>query len=470
MDKPFVHLMETINGYYVFEVNRNMVFSVDKEIYKELKKTMEADTFNGYSAYQKKIFQPLFEQGYLSGHRVKKLKHPATDNLEDILNRRLEMMTLQVTQGCNLRCSYCIYSDLHNERQRSHSGVMMDFDLAKRAVDFFLENSVDNNEINIGFYGGEPLIAFDLIKRITAYAREAAIGKDLSFSMTTNGTLMNNDVIKYLIDNKVSLLISLDGPEEIHDLNRRFAATGSGSFQTIMENLRRLKVADEDYYKTVSFNMVIDPQNDYDVIQSVFTQNDILKGRSIKTAIVDDSYSIEKNVLSPEFVIKDRYANMLEVLRHTGLEKKVRSSHKAQEYILTLLENMKRNTDRGQIPDEFAPSGPCVPGRTRLLVNVYGDFFPCERVSETSEVMKIGNVHDGFDMNKVNALLNIGALTPEECRNCWCFSRCNLCAQSVDNDTEISGILKLKQCHSVKKEIEDRLRFEILLDEMKNYY
>lgn len=109
----------------------------------------------------------------------------------------------------------------------------MDWNTAKKSLDFLLEHSIDNEIVNIGFYGGEPMIEFDLIKKCIEYAKEIFKGKDIQFSITTNGTLINKKIIRYFVKNKVNLTISLDGPKEVHDKNRRFC-NGSGTFDKII--------------------------------------------------------------------------------------------------------------------------------------------------------------------------------------------------------------------------------------------
>lgn len=113
-------------------------------------------------------------------------------------------------------------------------------------------------ERNIGFYGGEPLLQFDLMCRIIEYAEERMRGRPLTFNMTTNGSLLNNKIIEYLEAHKVRTLISLDGPKEINDKNRVFK-NGSGTYETVINNIKHIKENHPSYFNNVSINMVIDP-------------------------------------------------------------------------------------------------------------------------------------------------------------------------------------------------------------------
>ncbi len=108
--------------------------------------------------------------------------------------------------------------------------------------------------------------------------------------------------------------------------------------------------------------------------------------------------------------------------------------------------------------DAAAPGGPCIPGQMRLFVSTDGTFYPCERVSETSPAMKIGNLREGFDMGKVDRLLNIAQDTAEDCKNCWAFRHCKLCSGQSDNCGELSADLRRSQCESVREQVEDLFR------------
>lgn len=106
----------------------------------------------------------------------------------------------------------------------------------------------------------------------------------------------------------------------------------------------------------------------------------------------------------------------------------------------------------------MAPGGPCVPGQRRLFVNVDGALYPCERISETSDIMRIGDIYNGIDHAKVDALLNIGQLTEEKCKHCYAVRYCTLCAKNCDNNGELSPELKASNCQSVHNEVMEKFR------------
>ncbi len=271
--KPFIHPFCTAGGCYIYDVNKNRIISVTKEIYKYLDgkvNELKPDAEHEINAMVKK--------GFLSDKKFKNILHPASKSLEYILDSALEKITLQVTQQCNLRCEYCIYSgEAGNYQNRSHQSKKMSFELAKKGIDFLIAHSQDSNRLNIGFYGGEPLLEFELIKKCVEYAKEQTEGKAVSFSMTTNATLLSEEIIKYLYENDIMLTISLDGPKEIHNKNRKFAGSGAGSFDTIMENMEILKEKYPQYFQNIMFNVVMDPMADYKCISEFFVNYDTVK-------------------------------------------------------------------------------------------------------------------------------------------------------------------------------------------------
>lgn len=169
---------------------------------------------------------------------VEKIEHPGTEIIEHYIKTRIQQLTLQVTQQCNLRCDYCAYSGIY-DRNRIHSKLRMSFETAKKAIDFFLERSVERLDIFVSFYGGEPLLEFELIKQCVEYINNQAEGKRINYIMITNGTLLSDKVVDYLVENNFALSVSLDGSKE-HDVNRKFV-NGEGSFDTIINNIKRIQ-------------------------------------------------------------------------------------------------------------------------------------------------------------------------------------------------------------------------------------
>ena len=471
MDKPFIHLVKTINAHYVFDVNRNEVIEVDEDVYHALDGILRS---SGNNIILPQIVTDKIENlksaRYLSSRTVDEVEHESTNILEYLLDRKVSKMTLQLTQNCNLRCTYCTYTELNNEKQRCHSEKRMTYETAIQALKFLMDHSIDNETINIGLYGGEPTLEFNLIKNIVEHIKKEYIGKKVSYSLTTNATILSDEMIEYFVNNNFYLTISIDGPKKINDIHRRFKATGKGTFDTIVETLIRIKKKYPEYFKTMSISMVIDPQNDYDDINSLFKDCPIFQSIMVHSTIVDDIYSLEKNIPSKSFVETRSYNIFLAFLKIFNIIDNLSARPIAEENITKILDSKSKRKSRIELPKKAAPGGPCIPGQLRLFVDIDGNYYPCERVSETSEVMRIGNLKTGFDLGKCRDILNIGALTAEKCKNCWVFASCNLCAKHADNGNELSGDLKCSHCNESIANAEYELLNAILFDEIKKYY
>ena len=181
MKKPFIHLFSCSNGKYLYDVNSDNIFKISDESYQILE---NGNTYNHQLKY-------LEEIGFLREDKVKLTEHPAGAVLSEFYENQLHGLTLQVTQNCNLRCDYCVYSGKYN--MRTHSDKTMNLEMAQAGIDYLFEHSKKINTLRIGFYGGEPLLEFDLIKCCVEYIEQKSSDKNINFYITTNATLLTPD-------------------------------------------------------------------------------------------------------------------------------------------------------------------------------------------------------------------------------------------------------------------------------------
>lgn len=449
----FFHLFKTRNCCYIYDVNTNLFLKVPKETYSAL------ENYNGDLEALKddSVILNLKEKGYLSSNRAEEIEHSLTDALESILDNSLNTLTLQITQECNLRCSYCVYSGSY--LNRSHSHKIMSIDTAKKGIDFIINHSKNSPTVNFAFYGGEPLLRFNFIKECVAYAKEKGEGKKITFNMTINGTLLTDEIIKFMKDNEVSLLISMDGPKEIHDKNRVFS-NGMGSFDKIMNNINKIKVKFPEYVeKNVGFNIVMDGQNDFSYINNFFANYDTVKDSRVNATDVSTLGALEEKAISEDFIQDEKYERFKILLHKLGKldEKYISKLLLSQFEHINHTLNVKREANE-KVPKKMHPGGPCIPGLNRLFMTVDGKFCPCERVNEESEAMNIGNVNAGFEIEKIKKLINVGEMTKQKCKNCWAFRYCYLCAAFADDMNELSGVKRAKFCNDVKRNTEEMFK------------
>ncbi|MCL2052182.1 MAG: Cys-rich peptide radical SAM maturase CcpM [Lachnospiraceae bacterium] len=467
--KPLIVLLKTPNANYFFDANKDEMISVNEESFRYLS-CLQADENTEIGVMPPELLE-LKEQGYLKTEsNIKEISHAYNEYLEFFLDRKLAMLTLQLTQDCNLRCKYCIYSEEHSSRQRSHSIKSISWEIAKKAVDFFLAHSIDNPEVNIGFYGGEPLLEFSLLKRIIEYAKECFAGRKLTFNMTTNATLLTDEMILYLKEQDVTMMISLDGPKEINDLNRIFI-DGSGTFDTVSERVSRIKEICPDYAEKLMISMVMDPENDFDCINAINIDGSEFNKLTISPTLVEREYGEENPQFSSNYVWKTEYQFFLAMLSHYGRYPKEDVSPIADSRLARSLDEYTRTCSGSFLRETDVPSGPCIPGQMRLFVNVDGLLFPCERVSEKSQAMCIGSLDEGFNLEKAKDVLGIGTLTKEECKKCWCFRYCSLCAKKADDEFgKLSAEVKLSFCNEAKSRAYQNLEQYLLFKEIPQFY
>lgn len=466
--KWFIKLYRSPRGYYMYSVNRDTVISLSEDIYYYL----DSDGKTALTDVDEKTILRLQEEGYISSKKIKEIRHPDTDRLLDSINNRMEHLVLQVTQACNLTCSYCPYANKTSGMlQRNHSNKCMSFETAKQAVDMFLEHSGERTKNVISFYGGEPLISFELIKKTVNYVKSTFVGKDYSFNMTTNATLFTKEMMDFVVANNFNLVFSIDGPEKIHNKNRT-RIDGSGSFSAAFGNLKRfLEQYGDEYARHISINMVFDPQNDVDEMLQLFEDPIFDKDINVMADVADDVH-LEKSIKENSSYIEKMtyqyfmgYLNFLQIVDGLKVPPFMKTTFNAMERECALLKKGSPG-----LPNSGAPGGPCIPGQRSIFVNVDGELFPCEKVSEISAAMKIGTLDGGIDYIQAEKLLNIARLTASKCADCWAASHCVICARFADLNGELSAEQKNKYCYKTLNYFSNLIKEYILIQECKTTY
>lgn len=460
--KPFIHLFNTSIGYYFFDVNTDSIVNVSKEVY---------DKIRHYEENENDLeLNKLKKAGLLQPNRKRYTAHSETEYIPFYFQRDLNTLVLQVTQNCNQRCSYCVYSG--NYENRTHSHKRMSFEMAKKGIDLVLNNSSDAEELYFGFYGGEPLLEKELIKKCISYIDENVEDKKVYYNITTNATLLTSDILELLVKHKVSLLISLDGPEEIHNKNRGFPEGTGNPHNIILNNLNNLRVKYPKYYKeSVSFNTVLNGKDGFKNIDYFFKENDLFSEVKVMSTLVSDNYSKNKNRPDDVFWEELRYELFLNLLTYIGRLKK--NNSKMLEIQVNSIDIQRRDKQYGDqrcLPGCSHHSGVCIPGIHKLLMNANGDFYPCEKVSESSDVCKIGNIDEGIDIEKVRTLLNLELLMQEECLKCWAYQYCTNCLINADGLNTLSKESMMKECVQIRNRLDDSLKDYVVCTELKKKF
>jgi uncharacterized protein len=402
-----------------------------------------------------RCIKKLQNSGFLRENIVQKIEHPATFDLEHIVNNQMGQLILQVTQQCNLRCRYCAYSG--NYYNREHSSQRMSQETARKAIDFFMERSTESKKIFVSFYGGEPFLELDLIKNTILYCQQKYGHREIRFNLTTNGTLLNVDIIRYLIENDIVVTVSLDGSKEEHDANR-VTADGKGTFDKIIKNLRMIEGIDNDYFKNnILFNTVINPKAKLGCVEEYFSTSELFKDSQIIFTDVVTHNLKDKSLIkyNEDFWVPRNFEYLKLLLYLIG---KI-----SEKSLSVLVKNLIQKTDDyARLLDNRIPqkdehhSGPCVPGAKRLFVTVDGKLYPCERVSEQFDCFCIGSLEEGLDLNKISYILNCGKLSEDECKHCWNLLLCSICLSKAESSNKID-FTKREKLACCNKSLENSL-------------
>lgn len=462
MGKILIKCFETPLQKYFYDRFFNTIVMVNDEEYEVLKEVEKTGKIQDEESLRLFLDNGLLQETVIEG-----IEHPESDRLKLLTEHYMENLILQVTQQCNMRCNYCAYSG--NYFNRSHASNRMSFETAKKAIDFYLARSDKADAIYVSFYGGEPLLEFELIKQCVNYTLEHKGDKTVGFPMTTNGTLLTEEVIKFLVKHKFTLMISLDGDKESHDVNRIFK-TGGGSFDTILKNLKALKKYDEKYYKeNVMFNCVISNTTDFERVYKFYAESDLFTPDSVSFNYVNKIGLKDDNI--SEITQKNRrvehlaYIKMvLSVLGKREWDAQSRMVRRQLQDVELLYDQLHKHSREAK---KTHHGGPCIPSVRRLFVETNGIFFPCERVSEEDEEMSIGSINTGLDYDKLDFFLNHGKMIQGNCMSCWNLRTCTFCLSEISKENKkLTENMLFRQCEKSTKKTLSQFRRLCMLAEL----
>lgn len=333
----------------------------------------------------------------------------------------------------------------------------MSRETAFKTVDFFCPRSRENGEAVIGFYGGEPLLRFDLIKDTVLYVKERYGTGKYSFNLTTNGTIFNEEIIDFFAQHDFSVLVSLDGPRFITD-RYRLSRDGKSTFDKIMGNLEFIKQYNHDFFsKNISINGVLTPPFELEAIVDFFINNetmrDIQSQRKVRTSLVDtsDTTFLEDFGLKQDMDrYKDIFDGLVEDLKKLILAGRLDKITIEKTTVLDILYNLARRQIK-ELCECVPPMGACYIGLRRLFVTVDGDFRICERVQFDHN---IGGIHTGFDFETMAALYREFDQILEDCKDCWALNICERCWAAFKDIGNFDKKAKDAFCRDRKEVIE----------------
>lgn len=409
----------------VVDINSGSVHAVEDIVYDILDFVTDYSETEIVKMLRNKYDEKAIRQAY---SEIIKLKNEGLLFSQDVYKERvmarrkdtnIKALCLNIAHDCNLRCEYCFAStgDYHGGRK------LMPLEIAKKSIDFLLENSGNRNRLEIDFFGGEPLLNFDVVKAAVMYGRsiEGKYGKHIGFTLTTNATLLNEEIMNYLNENMDNVVLSIDGRKNINDRMRK-TINGKGTYDIIMPKIKEFvnKRGDKSHY-----------------IRGTFTKNNIDFGNDV-LALADEGFK----EISIEPVIAER-------------EKKYALSEDDLPLIMEEYENLARSIieyDKQGKGFRFyhfmidLNGGPCIykrvsacgSGAEYFAVTPDGDLYPCHQfVGREGYLM--GNVYEGIKNNELREKFSENTVYHKpKCADCWakfyCSGGCQANADAFNGD------------------------------------
>ncbi|MBN1418391.1 MAG: radical SAM protein [Planctomycetes bacterium] len=387
---------------------------------------------------------------------------PEAKFLEQILHHHPRSLMLFVTSRCNLRCTYCY----ENQSLGTRRPPDMDCDLLRRIIDGFLERSGRRRSVKITFFGGEPLLAFPIVREAVEYgtARAEAMGKKMGFAITTNATLFDDEIISFLVRHEFGVMASIDGPAEIHDRHRVFPG-GRGSHAIVSRNIRRLLDAQlAAGVLTVKLRATMTRNAaDGDAINRYFLETfpgaRIMIGESMGTAELMHEWDVPLGGEEETFEILERFESALERI----------PAEEAETHFRGIIEGLIILHGKTLCPPEV-PGFPmlCGVGRNMLGVASDGALYPCHRFVGMPR-FRIGDAVPGPDPERLRAFYEkvIGCYRAH-CARCWARNLCQGdCPAYLAREDGSVGPPNARRCELLRRGFERKIRLYWRIEERR---
>ncbi len=373
--------------------------------------------------------------------------------LQDELKRRSEgivkALCLHVAHSCNLNCEYCFAS------QGKYSGerALMSFETGKRALDFLIEHSGSRRNLEVDFFGGEPLMNWQVVKDLVKYARsvEKQHNKNFRFTLTTNGMLIDDEVIEFSNREMSNVVLSLDGRREIHD-RYRVDYEGRGSWDRIVPKFQEFvkRRGDKNYYIRGTFTHA-----NPDFLKDIETMLDLgFTELSMEPVVAaeNDPASLTKEDIS---VVKEQYEKLALLMLDREKEGRPFTFY---HYMIDLKDG----------PCVYKRISGCGSGTEYMAVTPWGDLYPCHQFVG-DEKFRLGDVWNGVNnVEMTDEFRACNVYSRQECRECWARLYCSggCAANAYHASGSVNGIYE-KGCELFKKRMECAIWLEVMKEMQK---
>ena len=441
-----IHKFKQGGNCFVLDVNTGAVHVVDELVYdilldenklkdkSEVLETLkgkypESDLSEAYDEIQELVKEEIL----YSGDQYEEIAHGSMDDRDYI-----KAVCLNIIHACNLRCKYCFADE---GEYHGHQGVM-DIETAKKAIDYVIKRSGPRRNIEIDLFGGEPTMIMDTVKEIIAYAREheKEWKKNVRFTMTTNATLLNDDMMEFMDKEMGNIILSLDGRKEVND-NVRIKANGTGSYDDILPNVKKMidkRTEGKMYFVRGTFTRA--NTDFYEDVVSML--NEGFREISIEPVVLEPNHPLS---LREEDIptIFDNYDRLYEEMRRRKQEGK--DEFKFYHF----------NIDLQGGPCVYKRISGCGAGFEYVAITPQGEVYPCHQFVGKEEY-KLGSIFDDtYDAELGKKFKKAHIYNKPKCRDCWARFYCSGGCQA--NNVNFNGDMNIPYeigCKMQKKRIE----------------
>ncbi|GAA0780702.1 thioether cross-link-forming SCIFF peptide maturase [Hathewaya limosa] len=441
-----IHKFNQGNDYFVIDINSGSLHQVDELVYDLLDDEKIKSKDELINEYKEKYSKEEIEEAYEEIEELIKEEYLYTKDLyENIAIQTqkspsfIKALCLNIIHDCNLRCKYCFADEgeYHGCRQR------MSAEVGKKAIDYVIKHSGPRKNIEVDLFGGEPLMAMDTIKEVVSYARsiEKEHNKNIRFTMTTNCTLLNDEIMEYLNENMVNIVLSLDGRKQVND-KVRVRCDGTGSYEAIVPKINKM-IEKRDKDKT-------------HYVRGTFTRENIDFFEDIKhlAELGYKEISVEPVVLPDEHELSLREEDLPVIFEQYDklYEEMCKRYEEGNEFNFYHF-----NVDLKGGPCVYKRISGCGAGHEYIAVTPEGDVYPCHQFVGNEE-FKLGTIYD--DDYKFNEELSdefkaAHIYNKPKCKECWARFYCSGGCQA--NNYNFNGDIHIPYeigCAMQKKRIE----------------
>ncbi|ABR48500.1 Radical SAM domain protein [Alkaliphilus metalliredigens QYMF] len=420
-----IHKFTQDNVHIVLDVNGGAVHVVDPLVYEIL------DYYPGSSSPEiiEKLKRNYRETEIIEGiDEIELLKEQGLlftqdryQQHESFQNKKtvVKALCLHIAHDCNIRCKYCFASQGDFQGDRS----FMSLEVGKKAIDFLLENSGNRKNLEVDFFGGEPLMNFDVVKGLVDYgrSREKDFDKNIRFTMTTNGVLLNDENMEYINENMHNVVLSIDGRKAVND-HMRYTINGQGTYDVIVPKLRKMVEMRKDKHCYVRGTFT---KHNLDFSQDVLHLADL----------GFDNVSVEPVVASPEHDYSIGREDLKEVFENYEILSREYVNRKKSGNPFNFFHFM---IDLKQGPCVIKRIAGCGAGAEYLAITPQGEIYPCHQFVG-NEKFKLGDVTDN-SLKEVlyHEFADAHIYNKEKCNDCWakfyCSGGCHANAYNFNQD------------------------------------